>query len=61
MKAFLIFILLSLVALSISPVFIYLRRNWRRLIWENKGKVFRIRTDGVNILSEDKTWWVVES
>lgn len=59
MKAFLIFIL-ALVALAIPFVIIYLANNWKRLIWENSPRIFRIRSCGVNILSKDKSWWVVE-
>ena len=59
MKAFLIFIL-ALVALATPFVIIYLANNWKRLIWENSPRIFRIRSCGVNILSKDKSWWVVE-
>ena len=59
MKTFLIFIL-ALVALAIPFVILYISNNWKRLIWENSPRIFRIRSCGVNILSEDKSWWVVE-
>lgn len=59
MKAVLILII-GLVAIAIPFVIIYLANNWKRLIWENSSRIFRIRTDGVNILSEDRYWWVVE-
>lgn len=59
MKEFLIFIL-ALVALAIPFVIFYIVNNWKRLIWENSPRIFRIRSCGVNILSKDKSWWVVE-
>ena len=58
MKTFLIFIL-ALVALAIPFVILYIANNWKRLIWENKKRVFRIRTDGTH-WSKDKPLWVVE-
>jgi hypothetical protein len=59
MKAFLIFIS-ALVALATPIAIIYFANNWKRLIWENSPRIFRIRSCGVNILSKDKSWWVVE-
>lgn len=59
MKTVLILII-GLVALAIPFVILYLANNWKRLIWENSSRVFRIRTDGSQYLSEDKYKWVVE-
>lgn len=58
MKTFLI-VSLAILA-TISPfIIVYFVANWKRLIWENKGRVFRIRTDG-DYWTKDKPWWVVE-
>lgn len=40
MRAFLIFILAIMIA-ALPVIIIYLAENWRRLIWENRGRVFR--------------------
>lgn len=45
MKSFLSFII-ALVALATPYIFIYLAKNWRRLIWENKGRAFRVVKKG---------------
>ena len=45
MKTFLI-VILAIVALAIPYIFTYLVGNWRRLIWENKGRAFRIVKKG---------------
>jgi hypothetical protein len=58
MKTFLIVSLATLA--TVSPfILIYFVGNWKRLIWENKKRVFRIRTDGENWF-KDKPLWVVE-
>ena len=58
MKTFLIFILAIMV--SVLPfIIVYLVANWRRIVLENKKRVFRIRTDGENWF-KDKPMWVVE-
>jgi hypothetical protein len=41
MRAFLILILAIMIA-ALPCIIIYLAENWRRLIWENKGRVFRV-------------------
>ena len=58
MKTFLIFSL-GILALALPFIGIYLAENWKRLIWENKGRIFRIRTDG-SYWEKDKPFWVVE-
>lgn len=58
MKAVLILII-GLVALAAPFVALYFAAHWKRLIWENKKRVFRIRTDGENWF-KDKPLWVVE-
>lgn len=59
MKTFLI-ILIAIIALIIPFIIVYLATHWKRLIWENKKRIFRIRTDG-NHWSKDKPLWVVEN
>lgn len=58
MKTFLI-ILIAIIALIIPFIIVYLATHWKRLIWENKKRIFRIRTNG-NHWSKDKPLWVVE-
>lgn len=58
MKTVLILII-GLVALATPFVIIYLANNWKRLIWENSSRIFRIRTDGTH-WSKNTTLWVVE-
>lgn len=58
MKTFLI-VSLGILALAAPFIALYLAGNWKRLIWENKGRIFRIRTDGTH-WSKDKPLWVVE-
>lgn len=58
MKTILI-ILIAIIALIIPFIIVYLATHWKRLIWENKKRIFRIRTDG-NHWSKDKPLWVVE-
>lgn len=58
MKTFLI-VSLGMLALAAPFIALYLAGNWRRLIWENKGRIFRIRTDGTH-WSKNKPLWVVE-
>lgn len=58
MKTFLI-VSLGIMALAAPFIALYLAANWKRLIWENKGRIFRIRTDG-DYWTKDKPWWVVE-
>ena len=58
MKTFLI-VSLGILVLALPFIGIYLVENWKRLIWENKGRIFRIRTDG-SYWEKDKPFWVVE-
>ena len=58
MKTILI-ILIAIIALIIPFIIVYLATHWKRLIWENKKRIFRIRTDG-NHWSKDKPLLVVE-
>ena len=58
MKTFLI-VSLGMLTLVAPFIALYLAGNWKRLIWENKGRIFRIRTDGTH-WSKDKPLWVVE-
>ena len=58
MKTFLI-VVLAILALAAPVIALYLAENGKRLIWENKKRVFRIRTDGTH-WSKDKPLWVVE-
>ena len=58
MKTFLI-VSLGILVLAAPFIAIYLAGNWKKLIWENKKRIFRIRTDG-NHWSKDKPLWVVE-
>lgn len=52
-------ILIAIIGSAIPFVILYLAAHWKRLIWENKKRIFRIRTDG-NHWSKDKPLWVVE-
>lgn len=58
MKTFLI-VVLAIMALAAPFVALYFATHWKRLIWENKKRVFRIRTDGENWF-KDKPMWIVE-
>ena len=58
MKTFLI-VVLAILALAAPVIALYLAENGKRLIWENKKRVFRIRTDGTR-WSKGKPLWVVE-
>jgi hypothetical protein len=58
MKTFLI-VSLCILALALPFIGIYLVENWKRLIWENKGGIFRFITDGENWF-KGQPMWVVE-
>ena len=58
MKTILI-ILIAIIASIIPFIILYLANHWKKLIWENKKRIFRIRTDGENWF-KDKPMWVVE-
>lgn len=58
MKTFLI-VSLGIMALAAPFIALYLASNWKRLIWESKGRVFRIRTYG-RYWKKDKPFWVAE-
>lgn len=58
MKTFLI-VSLAIFATVAPFIILYFAANWKRLVWENKKRVFRIRTDG-DYWTKDKPWWVVE-
>lgn len=56
MRTFLIFILV-ITALATPSIIIYLVENWRRLIWENKGRVFRVVKEKDRYYPEKKFLW----
>lgn len=60
MKTFLI-VILAIVALATPYIFTYLVGNWRRLIWENKGRTFRVVKKGDRYYPEKRflRWFFV--
>ena len=56
MKAFLILILAIMIA-ALPCIIIYLAENWRRLIWENRGRVFRIVKEKDMYYPEKRFLW----
>jgi len=56
MKAFLILILAIVIA-ALPCIIIYLAENWRRLIWENKGRVFRVVKEKDMYYPEKRFLW----
>lgn len=58
MKVFLI-VLIAIIVSAVPFIILYLANHWKKLIWENKKRIFRIRTDG-NYWSKDNPLWVVE-
>ena len=53
------FLIVSLCIMALAFLSLYLVSNWKRWIWENKGRVFRIRTYG-RYWEKDKPFWVAE-
>lgn len=58
MKVFLI-VLIAIIVSAIPFVILYLANHWKKLIWENRERIFRFRTDG-EYWSKDNPLWVVE-
>lgn len=56
MKAFLILILAIMIA-ALPCIIIYLAENWRRLIWENRGRVFRVVKEKDMYYPEKRFLW----
>ena len=57
--AFIIAVAIGIVIFAIPFTIFFLLENWRRLIWESKGRIFRVRESGIN-WQTNKPFWIVE-